>query len=191
MATENPTLSKLMVLAAAAVLGCAALAGCGSTPSDTANSTADNSNAPAETADNSNASDVEAEVEDDGSGDVQDAIMNYVGTYVCDRANIRIEAEEPGVVKATVHWASSVSEDTEWVLTGAFDDNTLTMSYEGGTQTHYVYASNGEIDKEEVVYTDGTGTIKFEDGDPITLTWNDAKEHVADGMTFEFNAEAE
>ena len=112
--------------------------------------------------------------------------MNFVGPYACDRASMTVEAGRGNEGTITVLWGSSASEATEWVLKGTFDEETLVFTYENGVKTDYVYDSEGNPDAEDVAYTDGTGTVTFVEGDPLTVTWNDEKEHVADDMTFEW-----
>ena len=52
----------------------------------------------------------------------QNPIMNFVGTYGHDRATIVIGAtDEQNGANATVTWASSAAENSEWVMSGTFD----------------------------------------------------------------------
>lgn len=120
--------------------------------------------------------------------DGQNPVMNYIGPYACDNANILVEADGLEGAKATVMWADSASETTKWEMSGSFDESTLTFTYDNCTKTKVTYAEDGSVDSEEIAYSDGTGTMTFADtGEGTELTWNDAKEHVADGMTFTFN----
>lgn len=121
--------------------------------------------------------------EDDG----QNPIMNFVGNYACDRANIMIGATDEGNgVSATVTWGSSAWENSVWTMTGTFDAETLQFEYHDGVRTDYVYDDNGEVKSQEEVYTGGHGFMTFTDGDPITLKWQEDQEHVADDMVFEY-----
>ena len=120
--------------------------------------------------------------------DGQNPIMNYIGPYNCDRATILIEANGMEGAKATINWGSSAWEHSEWTLTGSFDMDTLTITYEDCVRKDLVFDEDGNLTSETEVYTDGTGTIVF--ADDGTLTWNDEKEHQADGMTFIFTPPA-
>lgn len=119
--------------------------------------------------------------------DGQNPIMNFVGVYACDRASILVEAtDQADGVKFTVTWGSSAAEHSEWVMTGKFDAEKLTVAYEDCTRTDIVFKEDGTVDSETVVYENGTGTITFSDADGLTLTWDDAMEHMADDMVFEY-----
>lgn len=120
--------------------------------------------------------------------DGQNPIMNFIGPYASDRANILVEADGMEGAKVTVSWADNAGETSEWTMTGTFDTNTLTITYDNGTKTVRTYNEDGSVKSEEVIYTDGTGTLTFTEADGTTkLTWNDDKEHVAEGMEFTFN----
>lgn len=71
-------------------------------------------------------------------------------------------------------------------MTGAFDPNSLTLTYSNCVKTSYTGDQNGGTANETTDYTDGSGSITFHDGTGISLTWDDQKEHVADGMTFNY-----
>ena len=120
-----------------------------------------------------------------GSGG-QNPVMNFAGNYTCDRANIFIAAEGEDGASAFVTWGSSVSEESSWSMSGKFDADKMTFEYSDCARTDYVYDENGEVKSEENVYMNGHGTITFVEGDPVTLTWKDDQENVADGMVFEY-----
>ncbi len=83
-------------------------------------------------------------------------------------------------------WASSAAENSEWVMSGTFDTETLTVKYDDCVKTNYVYNENGDIASEEEQYTGGSGTIQFTDSQELALTWQDDQENIAEGMTFEY-----
>ena len=121
--------------------------------------------------------------EDEG----QNPIMNYVGNYVCGRACIFIGAtDESNGASATVTWGSSAAENSAWVMSGTFDPDTLRFEYHDCVRTDYVYKEDGEVESQEEVYTGGHGFMTFTEGDPLSLTWQDDQEHVADDMVFEY-----
>lgn len=125
-----------------------------------------------------------------GSEDGQNPIMNFVGNYQCDRAAIFISADDSeNGASAIVTWGSSASENSSWVMSGTFDSENLKFEYDNCTRTDYVYSTNGGEDEITEVYNDGHGVITFTEGDPLTLTWQDDKENVADGMVFEYTGE--
>ena len=120
--------------------------------------------------------------------DGQNPVMNFIGNYAMDRATILVESEGMEDAKITVRWSGSAWEHAEWVMTGKFDADKLTVDYQNAVKTEYKYSETGELESEEVIYDDGTGTFTFaaEDDGSTTLTWDDATEHIADDMVFEF-----
>ena len=121
-------------------------------------------------------------VVDDG----QNPVMNFIGVYGHDRASVMVEADGSDGAKITVTWGSSAAENSEWVMSGKFDPETLTVAYTDCVRTDYVWNEQGEIDSETVAYENGEGTITFSDDGALTLTWDDAQEHIADGTVFEY-----
>ena len=111
--------------------------------------------------------------------------MNFIGKYGADRATALVEAVGQNDAKITIEWADSASSGSQWVLEGAFDTDTLTVKYAGGTKVDYECESESKK-TETAVYTDGTGTITFSGSGPLSFTWDDDKEHVADGVTFNY-----
>ncbi len=124
----------------------------------------------------------EAAAEEDG----QNPVMNFIGVYGHDRASVMVEADGSDGAKITVTWGSSAAENSEWVMSGKFDPETLTVAYTDCVRTDYVWNEKGEIDSETVAYENGEGTITFTDGEALSLTWDDAQEHIADGTVFEY-----
>ena len=118
----------------------------------------------------------------------QNPIMNFVGPYACDRATIQVEAtDEENGAKATVTWGGSVSETSEWTMSGTYDAESHVFTYSDGVKKNVVYKEDGSVESEEEVYKDGTGTMTFSEGtEGPYLEWKDDKENVADGMTFKF-----
>ena len=123
---------------------------------------------------------------EESADDGQNPVMNFVGDYGHDRASIFIEADGQDGAKATVNWGTSAAETSTWTMSGPFDTETLTISYNDCVRTDYVYGEDGEVKSQEEVYVGGHGTIVFAEGDTLTLTWNDDQEHIADGTVFEF-----
>lgn len=121
------------------------------------------------------------------AGDKQNPVMDYIGNYVCDRANIMILAtDDENGASATVTWGSSAWENSTWTMTGTFDAETLQFEYHDCVKTDYVYDDNGEVKSQEEVFTGGHGFMTFTKGDPVTLAWQEDQEHIADGMVFEY-----
>ena len=119
--------------------------------------------------------------------DGQNPVMNFIGVYACDRASMKVEAtDEQDGVKISVTWSSSAAEHSEWVMTGKFDADKLTVDYKDCVRTDYVFNEDGSVQSETVVYEKGEGTVTFYDGEKLSLTWDDAEEDVAADMVFEY-----
>ena len=126
---------------------------------------------------------------DAGSDEGQNPVMNYVGFYVCDRANVFIEAtDSENGASANVTWSSSAWENSTWVMTGTFDADEQRFEYHDCVRTDYEYDDAGDVKSQTETYTGGHGFMFFEDGDDgvTRLTWQDDQENVADGMVFEY-----
>ena len=128
----------------------------------------------------------EAAVVEDG----QNPVMNFAGPYVWYRAIAQVEAAGTDEAKITVDWAGSVSENTEWVMSGTFDPEKLTVEYSNCVRTDYVYNENGEIESQTVVYENGTGSVTFREGDPLAFVWEIDQEQFNEEAVFEWYFEA-
>lgn len=114
----------------------------------------------------------------------QNPLMNFVGPYACDRASMLVECSGKSDAKITITWGSSASENSEWVITGAFDTDTLTVDYTDAVKTNYVYNSDGSVKSQDVEYSDGSGRVVFHDGDSLSCTWDNYSEPENGPMEF-------
>lgn len=115
--------------------------------------------------------------------DSQNPVMNFVGTYGCDRATMIVECKGADAAQFTVTWSSSAATHAEWTMSGKLDTDKLTVDYTDCVKKEVTFNEDGSVANEDVIYEDGTGTISFS-ADEYVLTWDDAKEHVADDMVF-------
>ena len=113
----------------------------------------------------------------------QNPVMNFVGVYADGRATMTVAASGSNEALITVDWGSSAAERAEWVMKGTFNTENLKVEYSGGTKSVTVFKEDGTVESETVEYTDGTGVITFADN-PLSVTWQDDKEHIADDLTF-------
>ncbi|MBQ9827777.1 MAG: hypothetical protein IJM62_03750 [Lachnospiraceae bacterium] len=123
---------------------------------------------------------------DDSEGSVggQNPVMNFIGNYVADRAVMYVQCWGDDSARITISWSSSASENTEWCMIGPLDTDTLTVTYDECVKKNVTYGDDGTIKDEEFVYTDGTGTIKFnEDG---TAVWVEDQADPQREVTFEY-----
>ena len=71
-------------------------------------------------------------------------------------------------------------------MSGTFDPETLQFEYHDCVKTDYKYKDDGDVESQEEVYTGGHGFMFFKEGDPLSLTWQDDQEKVAEDMVFEY-----
>ena len=104
-----------------------------------------------------------AEPESPAEEDGQNPVMNFIGVYSTEyRSEALVEAEGMDNAKITVTYAGSPWFHTQTVMSGPFDPETLTVSFENATLTEYTFASDGSVTNETVSYTDGSGTAVFD-----------------------------
>ena len=116
--------------------------------------------------------------------DGQNPIMNFIGTYAKDRAMIDVSAaDDKDGAAFHITWGTSAAEHSEWDMSGTFDPETLTVSYDNCTRKNIVFKEDGSVESEDIVYENGKGSFTFS-ADDATLTWNDEQEHQADDMVF-------
>ncbi|MBO7709867.1 MAG: hypothetical protein J6S83_05330 [Lachnospiraceae bacterium] len=114
----------------------------------------------------------------------QNPVMNFIGKYGAGRATILVEAEGSDRAKVMITWGSSAWEHSEWEMSGPFDDETLTITYDDCVKKNVSYEDDSEEGTEEIVYENGTGTITFSDGETLSLTWKDDQEDIAGDTEF-------
>ena len=103
------------------------------------------------------------------------------GTYTSGRATATVDASDPNNVSIKIVWSESADTSAVWRLSGKYNEETESILYSGGVKKVLTYADDGEVELEEVDYTDGNGEILFSyDG----FTWADYNENVAENMVF-------
>ena len=117
------------------------------------------------------------------ASDGQNPVMNVVGIYSCERANIQVEAQGAKDAKFTVTWGGSFNEKAVWVMSGPLDTEALSVRYADCVKTNVTYGDDGETISEEQVYVNGHGTFFF-DYPHGTLTWQDDQENQGEGLVF-------
>lgn len=107
----------------------------------------------------------------------------YSGTYYADRCCIELKAAGQNKVSINVGWGSSYKDCTEWTMTGDYDKEANLITYTDCVMKNVTYADANTVEKEDTVYTDGTGTLIF-NSTGESFTWTDKKDNVAEGMIF-------
>ena len=118
------------------------------------------------------------------SGTGNNPVSEFAGIYQCDRASIEVLPEGSDSAKIVVEWGGSAYSNAEWVMSGKYYSDDKTVEINDCVKTEYEYEENGDIKNQEEVYVGGHAFIKFKEGEPPTLTWEDIQEHVADDMEF-------
>ncbi|MBQ3482226.1 MAG: hypothetical protein IJH48_07925 [Oscillospiraceae bacterium] len=125
---------------------------------------------------------------DFAGSDGQNPVMNFIGSYQCDRANALVECIGDDGAQITIKWGGSAWELAQWDIVGRLDLDTLTVDYTGCTKSILVYDDSGELKSREVEYEDGTGSIVFHDDG--SFTWHEDQADRED-MLFEWLPVAE
>ena len=116
--------------------------------------------------------------------------FSFEGTYYSDRCHITFSKGTDKTVNVKIGWASRYNESLEWTMSGEYDSEAYCIQYEDCVKKNVIYKAENEVDKEETLYTDGTGTFLFSlSGDSVT--WTDKKEDVAQGRIFELYKESD
>ena len=115
--------------------------------------------------------------------DWQNPVMNFIGSYQCDRASALVECSGSEDALITIKWGSSAWELARWIIVGRLDTETLTIAYEGANKAVVTYDDSGEESVEDV-YVDGTGTITFHDDG--SFTWHEDQSEYGTDMLFEW-----
>ena len=124
--------------------------------------------------------------ESDAPEDMVEEDNPFVGEWLCENAAIYID-EEDGVFDVFIMWDTSDTELDIWEYTCTLDAETGGLTGEG-RKSHETIDDEGEDSSSEEIFTDGSATFTLENN---VLIWDDAKEHVAQGMRFERGAEDE
>ena len=106
---------------------------------------------------------------------------NYTGIYsdsVSQRASLNAE-DDGTTVKINVHWSSSATESTDWVMTAKRDGAKLV--YNDCVMTNTIFGEDGDA-KEEKIYENGEGYFIVSKG---ALIWEGAKDENCRECVFE------
>ncbi len=115
--------------------------------------------------------------------DWRNPVTDFAGEYQCERAHAQVDcfgAEEAWII---IEWGGSASELAHWDIVGKPDPDTQTITYSDSVKQIIVYKEDGEIESQEIVSEDNSGTIVF-NGDG-TFTWHDDQSEYGVDMVFE------
>ena len=115
--------------------------------------------------------------------------FKFEGKYYSDRCYISFEKGEGDKVNIKAGWSGSYNEAEEWTMTGTYDSASYCIEYTDCVKKDVVYKAADEVEKEDTIYSDGTGTFLFSiSGDSVT--WTDKKEDVANGKIFQLDKDS-
>lgn len=117
----------------------------------------------------------------------QNPVMGFIGPYAYGSAGMYIEAGGGHDARVSVAWGSSTGKRSEWIMSGPFDEKTLTITYSNCVRKDLVFNENGDVESETIAYENGTGTITFQEGENTSLVWKDDQDHMADNAVFTWN----
>lgn len=111
------------------------------------------------------------------------ALMGDYQDSVSQRATMQITPNEDGEgVLIMVHWSSSATQATEWIMTGKIYEDGL-LSYKDCLKMDVTVSDKGEVTDTQIGYTDGEGFFSpTEDG---KLLWNGAADAECTECLFE------
>ncbi|MBR4759958.1 MAG: hypothetical protein IK078_07415 [Lachnospiraceae bacterium] len=110
----------------------------------------------------------------------ENPVAEYAGQYYIGKGNLSISPEGTDGALIEVWWGSSAAEHSEWVMHGTFDESTMTITYSDCEKHDFTLNEDGEVEKDETAYTDGTGSVKINDNGSVT--WTDDQDHIADDL---------
>lgn len=113
---------------------------------------------------------------DDGRGPGEE----FIDTWSCDRATLRIIQLSDGDFYAQIHWNSDALSYTDWDYPLVYQGGKLVCNG-NATKTSVTYASADAAPVLNVEYKNGSGEFVMQDAGVV---WNDLTEHSGDGMVF-------
>ena len=116
----------------------------------------------------------------DEEASADNPVAAYAGQYYIGKGNLSISPEGENGALIQVWWGSSASEHSEWVMHGTYDESSKTITYKDCEKHDITLNEDGEVDKDETAYTDGTGSVKINDNGSVT--WIDDQDHIADDL---------
>ncbi len=120
------------------------------------------------------------DVDEDDSAYAADKFLGFWEEYIEGDVRLTITRAEKGWYGIEVSWRRNSHQVDMWTMTAKpTDDNTL--QYEDGNH-HLVTYGQKYIDKEELLYKNGTGRILMV-GDK-RIVWEDDQDHKADDILF-------
>lgn len=117
--------------------------------------------------------------EDDSNADLGFYEGNYNDTY-SGRAYATVEKNDDDTLHILVHWGGSATEYAQWEMNATVDNGTLV--YSDSKKTNCTTADDGAGETVEVVYENGTGYFKDENG---SLYWYGSEDESCRDCVFE------
>lgn len=113
---------------------------------------------------------------DDGRGEGDE----FIGTWGCERATLKIDQIYGTEFHAVISWSSSAYAHVEWDYPLTYQNGRLVCS--GNATKTYVEYSAPDIEPDKTVeYTNGSAEFTMQGAG---IVWNDITEHSGDGMVF-------
>lgn len=116
---------------------------------------------------------------------IEDHTNDFVGDWLdgtSQRATMKITSTDGVYFDVEINWADSAADSTQWRMTGTYNPDENAIEYASGQKISMTDPELTGETKNEVVYEDGAGMLKLEDG---KLLWRDDKEEAAKGTAFE------
>lgn len=123
---------------------------------------------------------------------LQNPVMNWVGRYhdaenISRTMTISPAADSANACNVIIDEEGEDNAVTRWTMTGSFDEKEKKITGSDCTLMKGTLDDDGNFVEEETVYSDGTGTITFDNsGDKITAVWHSDQSDEEDAV-FEFD----
>lgn len=132
------------------------------------------------------------EAEGEYSDGAQNPLMNWTGPYQAENdANVSMfiesgaEGSSDGEITIT---KVEGNKKTEWMMTGTFHEETMSIDYTGCVKSEYDFENEQETGEQKVIYEDGTGKLVITETDEESyISWTDDKENAGEGLKFVFS----
>lgn len=125
----------------------------------------------------------------EGMSDVTERFVGIWYDHTSGRASMTIllsetpeQTDDEVRYDVTIRWGSSAWEESVWTMTAGYDKDADALVYTDGSHMDRRYRDNGEIEKEDVAWTDAEGSLRLENG---LILWTDSHEEWAEELRFE------
>ena len=121
------------------------------------------------------------------SGDGQNPVMNFIGTYSNGRAVMTVSCIGKDQAAIHISWGGSAFETSVWDMSGKVDCSSegLAVLYDNCTKQTFRYTEDGQLISDDIEYTNGSGSVEFLSSDNCAY-WHDDNGSAGANPVFSF-----